>query len=99
MDNLTLMHVFFREDVSVPWFHETIDSIYPEHREYLKEHYYKEDLLHAVNEVSEDGSLLIVSFTLASEEVKLKFMNDEHLKLMSERRNTYNEEHGISRLS
>lgn len=99
MDNLTLMHVFFREDTSVPWFHETILDNYPDHIPYMKENYTDSGKMTIVNEVSEDGSLLIVSFNLSSEEAKKQFMEDEYLKLMSERRNAYNEQHNISRLS
>ena len=99
MENLTVMHIFVRGDITTPWFHETVAQSYPDHPVYLEENYKAPGKVQITSEVSEDGTLLIATFTLSSEEAKAEWMVDEHLKTMYQRREDYNKKHGITKIT
>jgi hypothetical protein len=99
MENLTIMQVFYREDITVPWFHEIIPEKYPNHAAYMKENYTESGKVTITKEISDDDSILIFYFNFEDEVSKAEFLNDAYLKTMIENRANYNKENNITNIN
>jgi len=99
MDNLTIVQMFFREDITTPWFHEIIPREYPDHTQYMIDNYTGTNDLVITKELSEDKHILVFTLTHASVEVKEKISADEYIASMVNNRSEYNENNNITDLT
>jgi hypothetical protein len=87
--------VFRRESIETKWWHEYLPSVYPNHKNYVKEKYKDTNMLTTSITESDNKMMVAMVFTFSSPEAKAVWDSDEYMFNMGQNRAEYNDENNI----